>query len=83
VATNGAQHLRAETLLVLAQEAEDAGKAADAVADLGEKFRGRARTKRVEVLDTALLAEPGDRVEVNHWRWLSAPRQLPRRAALR
>jgi hypothetical protein len=45
VGAYGTQHLGAETLLVVGQQAKDARHAADAVADFGEQFGGRARAE--------------------------------------
>jgi hypothetical protein len=69
-----AQHLWAEARLVFAQKAEDAGHATNPAADLDEELRGRAATKLVKVLGTALQAEPIERIEMNHGGGLSAPR---------
>ena len=52
--------------MVLSQQPEDAGHAADAVADFGEQFGSGAGAERVQVLSAALKAEAGKGVEVNH-----------------
>ena len=66
MATDRAQHLRRQALLVFTQQPEDAWQAANTVGDLGEQFSGGARTARVQMLDATLEAEPGKRIEVDH-----------------
>ena len=52
--------------LVFAQQAEDAGHAANAPGDFGEQFGGGTGSERVQVLGATLEAEPIERVEEDH-----------------
>jgi hypothetical protein len=74
VATDRTQHLRAEAGLVLTEQAEDAGKPADAGANLGEEFSRSTAAELVQVFSTTLQVQPGDRIEVCHRDSLSASR---------
>jgi hypothetical protein len=74
MAAEGTQHLGAEVALVFAQQAENAGHAADAVGDFGEEFSRRTAAELMQVLGTTLQAEPVEGIEVDHSGGLSAPR---------
>jgi hypothetical protein len=65
---DGTQHLRAEAHFVFTEQGEDRRHAADASADLSEKFGLCARAEGVQVLGAALEAKPVERVEVDHVR---------------
>jgi hypothetical protein len=57
IATNRAQHLRRETVLVLAEHVEDGGHPADAVRDLGEQFRSCPGAETAQVFGAALESD--------------------------
>jgi hypothetical protein len=70
MATYGAQHLRAETLLILTKQSEDAGHAANAVGGLNEQLGCGAGAEGVQVFGTALEAKAVERIETDHRRVL-------------
>src|SRR5215469_9816793 len=68
IRTDRTQHLRAEALLILAQEAKDAWQAADAISDLGQQFGDCPGTEAVKMLSARLEAKAIEGVEVDHGR---------------
>jgi hypothetical protein len=72
MAADGTHQLRAEALLVFRQQPDDRRHTAGAVPNFGEELGLCTRAERMQVLGTALQAEPIERVEVDHGAGLSA-----------
>ena len=68
MAIDSMQDLRRQTLLVLAQQPEDARHTANAAADLGQQFGSGASAQQMKMLTTAVEAELVERMKMYHSR---------------